>query len=87
MDITNTIEMYHELGSSQDEILCFLATFDKVIISKKSLKRVLKKGKLFRRKNYLDDLDVALYLSQKWKILECSLCMSLLFLDYSTNLT
>ena len=48
MDITNTIELYvyHELGFSQDEILCFLATFDKVII--------LKKAKLFRRKDYSD---------------------------------
>ena len=62
MDITNTIELYPELGFSQDEILCFLATFDKVFISKRSLKRVLKKEKLFRRKNYSDVLELALYI-------------------------
>ena len=65
MDITNTIELYHELDVSQDEILIFLAMFDKVIIIKRSLKRVLKKAKLFRRKNYSDVLYVALYLSQE----------------------
>ena len=32
MDITNTFELYHELGFSQEGILCFLAMFDKVII-------------------------------------------------------
>ena len=64
-DITNTIELIHELGFSQNEILCFLVKFDKVIISKMSLKRVLKKAKLLRRKNYSDVLDVALYFSQE----------------------
>ena len=62
MDIKNIIELYHEQGFSQDEIMCFLATCDKVIISKRSLKRALKKAKLFRRMNYSDVLDVALYL-------------------------
>ena len=65
MDITNTVELYHELGVSQDEILIFLAMFDKVIITKRSLKRVLKKAKLFRRKNYSNVLNAALYLSQE----------------------
>ena len=65
MDITNTIEVYHELGVSQDEILILLAMFDKVIITKRSLKRVLKIAKLLRRKNYSDVLNVALYLSQE----------------------
>ena len=62
MDATKSIELYHLLGLNQEEILDYLATLDQVIISKRTLKRILKKLNLFRRKNYSDVLDVALYL-------------------------
>ena len=42
MDATKSIELYHLLGLNQEEVLDYLATLDQVIISKRTLKRILK---------------------------------------------
>ena len=42
MDATKSIELYHLLGLNQEEVLDYLATFDQVIRSKRTLKRIFK---------------------------------------------
>jgi DNA-binding Lrp family transcriptional regulator len=56
------VQLYFELGLSHDEILSFLAIVDQVIISKSTLKRILRRLRLSRRKDYSDICDVALYI-------------------------
>lgn len=62
---TELVELYHRLGLSYDEILCFLALNHRVIISKSTLKRVLRRLNLWRRKNYSEVLDVALFITEQ----------------------
>lgn len=56
------IQVYFQLGLKYKEILCCLAGNHRIIISMRTLKRVLNHFRLFRRKNKSDLLDVALFI-------------------------
>ena len=62
MDKDELVRFYFELGLSNAEIMCFLAMAHNVIISISTLKRVLKRLRLSRRKNYSDLCDVAVFI-------------------------
>ena len=62
MDIDNLVVFYHKLGLSHKEILCFLAVVDSIIISRSTLKRKLRRLRLYRRRNYSNICDVALFI-------------------------
>ena len=53
--------MYFQLGLSHAEIMSFLAFRYNTIISKATLKRILKRLHLSRKSNYTDIVDVALF--------------------------
>ncbi|KAK1154813.1 hypothetical protein AOXY_G27781 [Acipenser oxyrinchus oxyrinchus] len=56
------IRFYFRLGLSHKHILECLAHLDGIIVSIRTLKRYMKRAKLFRRKNKSDVLEVVLYL-------------------------
>ena len=55
------VRLYFELGFTQKEILYYLASKHRIVISLRHLKRVLKSLALYRRK-HTDILDVALFI-------------------------
>ena len=56
------VSLYFRLGLSNKEILHFLAHQHHTVISLRTLKRIMKRSNLFRRKNFTDIVDVALFL-------------------------
>ena len=58
MDLRDCIEKYFFMGFAYSEIVCLLAVEHNRAISVRTLKRILQKHGLFRRKHYSDDLDV-----------------------------
>lgn len=65
MALHEKVQFYHSLGFNQDEILQYLSELNNVVISKRTLKRVLSSAHLYRRKHYSDLLEVALFLGGK----------------------
>lgn len=63
--IEESIKLYFYLGLNYDEILVQLAQIDKVVICMSTLKRTLLKMGLYRKKNYSDILDVALFILEE----------------------
>ena len=61
--------IYFRLGLSYKEILSALALSHDTVISMRTLKRWLSTQNLFRRKNYTDVVDVALFINEQLK--EC----------------
>ena len=59
------IEFYFELGLSYCEILSFLACNHGVILSERTLHRMLRKLRLYRRRNKSDLLDLASFIEQQ----------------------
>jgi hypothetical protein len=53
---------YFELGLNYSEILCCLAEINGLVVSMRTLKRILKRLKLFRRVHYSDTVEVAMFL-------------------------
>lgn len=64
-ELEHLVEFYFKLGFKQTEILESLAHIHGMLISRRTLKRVLSKAGLFRRKHYSDILDIALHLVQQ----------------------
>ena len=62
------VQFYFQLGFKHMEILESLAHMHGIIISLRTLKRILSKAGLYRRKNWSDILDVALYLVEQLEI-------------------
>ncbi|KAK7886541.1 hypothetical protein WMY93_026162 [Mugilogobius chulae] len=56
------IKFYFSLGLRHGEILTLLNTVDDVVMSMRTLRRLLKRMGLYRRKNQSDPLDVAAFL-------------------------
>lgn len=61
---SNLIEQYFRLGFSHKEILSFLSLRHNIQISHRSLKRILRRRRLYRRK-YFTDLEVILSFLQE----------------------
>jgi len=57
------ITVYFNLGLSNREILCCLASYNGIVISNRTLKRITKKVGLYRRKLHTDIIDVALFIN------------------------
>ena len=72
MDCNTAAAIYFHMGFSYKEILCSLAVNHGIIISLRTLKRLLSRQNLFRRKQYTDIIDVALFI---YKQLRGSGCM------------
>jgi hypothetical protein len=62
MERDDLVHIYFRLGLSQSEILAAIANNHGIVISKRTLKRVLSKHGLFRKKNKSDILDVCLFI-------------------------
>jgi len=63
MDIkADLVHIYFHLGFSFKEILATLATSHRIIISKRTLTRILRKMHLYRRKHQSDLIDVAMFI-------------------------
>lgn len=58
----DVVRMYHSLGLTQSHVLIALATHG-IIVSKRHLRRILRKLNLSRRKNYSDIGEVAVFIS------------------------
>ena len=56
------IQFYFKLGLRHGEILQLLSTVDGIVLSMRTLRRILKSMGLYRRKNESDPLDVASFL-------------------------
>ena len=65
MDVETATALYFHMGFSYKEILCALAVNHRIVISLRSLKRLLSRQNLFRRKNYTDVLEVAIFIYQQ----------------------
>lgn len=59
------IEEYFRRCFTNDEILSLLAELHGVVLSKRTLERILRKKQLWRRKNKTDDTDVAAFIQQQ----------------------
>lgn len=59
------VRVYFGLGMNYSEILCFLAKHDGIVISMRTLKRVLKRLGLYRRLHFSNIVDVALFLTDE----------------------
>ena len=65
-DLTNAVKFYFSLGFNHSEILECLARMNGVVLSLRSLRRILASAQLFRRKNHSSDiLDVALFITEQ----------------------
>ena len=62
MERDDIVHIYFTLGLNQSEILAAIANNHAIIISKRTLKRVLCKHGLFRKNNHSDILYVALFI-------------------------
>ncbi|KAJ8914173.1 hypothetical protein NQ315_016252 [Exocentrus adspersus] len=67
----NLVEQYFSLGLQQREILTFLRSLHNIDISLRTLKRILRKLNLRRRKNYTNIHQVIRFIEQKWIHLKC----------------
>lgn len=65
MDRAGAVKIYFRLGLSYKEILLCLATNHGIVISLRTLKRILLQERLFRRKRKSDLLEVALFLLEE----------------------
>ena len=59
------VEFYFKLGFNHKEILHLLAFYNGIVISIRSLRRLLAKMGLFRRKSYSNILDVAMFIMEQ----------------------
>ena len=59
------MKFYFSLGFNHSEILECLARMNGVVLSLRSLRRILASAQLFRRKNHSDILDVALFITEQ----------------------
>ena len=57
------VKLYFSIGLNHKEILSCLAHLNNIIISMRTLRRLLKKIKLFRRRKYSDLIDVSLFIT------------------------
>ena len=64
-DLASTVKFYFSLGSNHSEILECLARTNGVVLSLRSLRRILSTAHLFRIKNYSDILNVALFITEQ----------------------
>ena len=64
-NIEEFVNTYYHMGLQNKEILSCLAHLNGIIISIKTLKRLTKKMRLFRRMNHSDLLEVATYVLQQ----------------------
>lgn len=62
MEIKQLVSFYYSLGMNHKEILVSLAQLNQIIISIRTLRRILNTCRLFRKKHFTNILDVALYL-------------------------
>ena len=51
MEFLEKVEFYHHLGLNEDEILNYLVELDHIVISKRTLKRVLSSDQMIRQKS------------------------------------
>ena len=65
MDRPKIIKLYFQLGFSQKEILMCLAMNHGIVISQRHLRRLLRKYKLYRRKEYSDILRVTMFIEEE----------------------
>lgn len=65
MDRDSAAELYFRLGFSYKEILCALAVNHRIVISLRTLKRLLSGQHLFRRKHYTDIYEVAIFINEQ----------------------
>lgn len=65
------VNCYFALGYSNKEILASLAQRHKIIMSIRTLKRIMSNLQLFRKKNYSDIVDVATYIVSQCKDTGC----------------
>ena len=65
MDRPEIIKLYFQLGFSQKEILMCLAMNHGIVISQRHLRRLLRKYKLYRRKEYSDILRVTMFIEEE----------------------
>lgn len=61
----NLVKFYFMLGMKHGEILILLSSVDDIVISMRTLRRILKGMGLYRRKNESDPLEVASFLIDK----------------------
>jgi len=61
-NVTQLAQVYLRLGFSHKDLLCILATRHRVVVSKRTLNRMLHRMSLYRRKNHSDVLDVCLFI-------------------------
>ena len=67
MDRDAAVSFYFNLGFEYKEILCALAVNHGIIICLRTLKRLLCRQNLFRRKHYTDILDVSLFIFEQMR--------------------
>ena len=65
MDRPEIIKLYFQLRFSQKEILMCLAMNHGIVISQRHLRRLLRKYKLYRRKEYSDILRVTMFIEEE----------------------
>ena len=61
-DREDLIKFYFSLGVNHREILYYLAHLNGIVISMRTLRRILKTAGLFKRKHYSDVLNVSMYI-------------------------
>lgn len=82
MEVDHLIEEYFRLGLSQKEILSFLLLRHNICLSLRTLKRILKRKRLYKRKNYTNLEEILFFLQAelqkssqlhgyKWMHLRC----------------
>ncbi|XP_033731739.1 uncharacterized protein LOC117321431 [Pecten maximus] len=62
---TRLCKIYFDLGLSYSHILAMLSHIHSIVLSMSTLKRTLRKARLYRRKNHVDILEVALLIEEK----------------------
>ena len=92
--LEEAVHMYFEIGFSHQEILCALAINHTVVISLRTLKRILRRERLYRRKYYSNILDILMFITKelqqsgslhgyRWMHMKC--LQSELSCDWSVN--
>ena len=69
MERDELVSAYYQLGFQQREILFCLAQRHGIILSSRTLKRVLKRHRLYRKKHWSDLLEVAFFIEKELR--EC----------------
>lgn len=72
MDREDLFRVYFQLGLTNTEILYCLANHHGIVISLRTLKRMAKTRGLYRRRNFSDILDVALFMLKEIESSGCS---------------